>query len=565
MHVFFLSRIEPTILFYFVLHRARTTKLLFLFTEMASYNALNEQQQLYTGQYFATWESAIAYVQKWCNTQGFQTRLGRSDRNAKGEYRKLTIVCQHAGKYRSPLTELQANNNENSLQEKASKTVQINCKAHVNLSRPEKNNDNQYVFITTISNEHCHELNCQRVNYENEVRMTEEMLKDIEFLTKKVHLSTTQQRLYFEEKYPNQKIRSDILRREIQKYRPSAKDLNNDASKLYEHLMQLKENDVRWQIFVEFDEAKVLRRLFWMSPNQIELWIQYHDVIINDITCKTNRYNMALSLFVIIDNHNCSRLVCQALVDDETAEAHIWILECTLLATGGKRQSENIIGGLIPLVFMTDSDPAVDAACIRVYKGCYAMHCIYHINQNLYKNLSKPLGENYSQFLSEFYNARNSLSQERFEHLFQELIKKYEHISHYLNRLYNSKTYWAFCYTSTIFTASTQTTSRVEGLNAVLKRELINSNTSLVELNKTIERRHQEEERQKEYAFWKSVIPCIINSQTANFLFPAIEAMIKNYLADPLYNIQTQEINQSVYYKCEQFELDVNIFEQVRK
>ena len=41
--------------------------------------------------------------------------------------------------------------------------------------------------------------------------------------------------------------------------------------------------------------------------------------------------------------------------------------------------------------------------------------------------------------------------------------------------------------------------------------------------------------------------------------------MIKNYLADPLYNIQTQEINQSVYYKCEQFELDVNIFEQVRK
>src|SRR4051812_38409076 len=92
----------------FGLHRARTTKLLFLFTEMASYNALNEQQQLYTGQYFATWESAIAYVQKWCNTQGFKTRFNRSERNAEGEYRKLTIVCQHAGKYRSPLTELQA-------------------------------------------------------------------------------------------------------------------------------------------------------------------------------------------------------------------------------------------------------------------------------------------------------------------------------------------------------------------------------------------------------------------------------------------------------------------------
>lgn len=529
---------------------------------MASSTSPNEQQQLYIGQYFVTWDTAIEYVQKWCNIQGFQTRFNRSERNAEGEYRKLTIICQHAGKSRKPLTELQTNKEKS--KKKINKSIQMGCKAHINLSRPERDNINQYVYVTTISNDHCHELNCQLVNYENEVMMSEEMLKDIEFLTKHVHLSTTQQRIYLEEKYPEQKIRSDILRSEIQKYRPSAKDLSNDASKLYEYLIKLKDNDTRWQIFVDFDETKVLRRLFWMSPNQIELWIQYHDVIINDITYRTNRYNMALSLFVAIDNHNCSRLVCQALVDDETADAHIWILECTLLATGGKRQNENINGGLIPLVFMTDSDPAVDAACIRVYKGCYAMHCIYHINQNLHKNLFGPLGENYSQFLNEFYNARNSLSQERFERLFHELVEKYKQISNYLNNLYKSKTYWAFCYTSTIFTAATQTTSRVEGLNAVLKKELINSNTSLVQLNKTITRRHQEEERQKEYAFWKSVIPCVIVSQTANFLFPAVETIIKNYLTDPLYNLQVQEINQSVYYRCEQFDLNqFNIFEQV--
>ncbi len=530
---------------------------------MASFNTLNEQQQLHIGQYFVTWDCAIEYVQKWCNIQGFQTRIDRSKRNAEGEYKKLTITCQHSGKSRKPLTELQTNK-EKSSKKKISKSIQMGCKAHVNLSRPEKDNDNKYVFVTTISNEHCHELNCQLVDYENGAKMTENMLKDIKFLTKKVHLSITQQRLYLEEKYPDQTIRSDVLRREIQKHRPLAKDLNNDASKLYEHLIKLKENDIRWQIFVDFDENKVLRRLFWMSPSQIELWAQYYDVIINDVTYKTNRYDMALSLFVAIDNHNCSRLVCQALVDDETTEAHVWILECTLLATGGERQNEMIDGGLIPLVFMTDSDPAVDAACIRVYKNCYAMHCVYHISQNLYKNLAGSLGENYSQFLNEFYNARNSLSQERFEKLFSELIEKYSQISNYLNRLYTSKTYWAFCYTSTVFTAATQTTSRVEGLNAVLKRELINSNTSLIQLNKSINRRYQEEERQKEYAFWKSVIPCVIDLQTANFLFPAIEKMIKGYLTDSLYNLQIQEINQSVYYRCEHFELNqVNMFEQV--
>jgi hypothetical protein len=59
------------------------------------------------------------------------------------------------------------------------------------------------------------------------------------------------------------------------------------------------------------------------------------------------------------------------------------------------------------------------------------------------------LDENYLQFLNGFYNARNSLSQEKFEHLFHELVEKYEQISNYLNNLYKSKTYWAFCYTLT--------------------------------------------------------------------------------------------------------------------
>src|SRR5207248_3352439 len=160
--------------------------------------------------------------------QGFQTRLSRSKHNTDGQYQRLTIICQHAGNNRKPLTEMQANSEKTS-KEKISKSIQMGCKAHINLSRPERDNVNQYVFVTTICNEHCYDLNCQLVDYENEVKMTEEMLKDIEFLTKNINLSTTQQRLYLEEKYPNQKIRSDIFRREIQKHRSSTKDLSNDA------------------------------------------------------------------------------------------------------------------------------------------------------------------------------------------------------------------------------------------------------------------------------------------------------------------------------------------------
>ncbi len=35
-----------------------------------------------------------------------------------------------------------------------------------------------------------------------------------------------------------------------------------------------------------------------MTPEQVENWIQFSDCVLNDVTHKTNRYGMALSLFV---------------------------------------------------------------------------------------------------------------------------------------------------------------------------------------------------------------------------------------------------------------------------
>ena len=70
-----------------------------------------------------------------------------------------------------------------------------------------------------------------------------------------------------------------------------------------------------------------------MTPDQMESWCRYSDVIINDNTAKTNRYEMALSFFVAIDVNMKSRIVAQALMDRETKDAYAWILQCTLDAT----------------------------------------------------------------------------------------------------------------------------------------------------------------------------------------------------------------------------------------
>src|SRR5947207_2576450 len=151
-----------------------------------------------------------------------------------------------------------------------------------------------------------------------------------------------------------------------------------------------------------------------MSSTQITLWLEYYDVILNDNTAKTNRYQMPLSLFLIVDNNTRSRLVAQALISDETTESYKWILECTKKATMVE-----------PLVFVTDADPAADAAIGQEYEMTYPIHCIFHISENLPKNTKSKLSDLYENFLRDFYHCHNSLCEELcYERCFN-LTEKY--------------------------------------------------------------------------------------------------------------------------------------------
>ena len=153
-----------------------------------------------------------------------------------------------------------------------------------------------------------------------------------------------------------------------------------------------------------------------MSPEQVQLWMTYHDVILNDNTHKTNQFNMPLSLFTAVDNHFRTRLVAQALVNDETKETYEWLLTSTLQATNHT-----------PQVFITDSDLGMDAAIDSQYSGVYQLHCIYmyHISQNLMRNLKASLGASYNDLVKDFYSCRNDLSPAGFEVQWNKLIATY--------------------------------------------------------------------------------------------------------------------------------------------
>ncbi|CAG8811945.1 3090_t:CDS:2 [Cetraspora pellucida] len=106
--------------------------------------------------------------------KGFKTWLGRSTAMGTDKVmRKRTIYCRHSGQYK-------AKNPEN-----PGTSVRQGCQWHINLSRPLKQNLNSLVYITTLVDEHNHELSVEALQFEKLKAFTKEMQDDIAFYVKK--------------------------------------------------------------------------------------------------------------------------------------------------------------------------------------------------------------------------------------------------------------------------------------------------------------------------------------------------------------------------------------------
>jgi hypothetical protein len=275
-----------------------------------------------------------------------------------------------------------------------------------------------------------------------------------------------------------------------------------------------------------------------MSPDQLKIWHYYNDVILNDNTAKTNWYEIALSFFVVIDNNMKSQIVAQALLDRETKDFYVWVLQCTLEATG-----------IAPKVFVTDADPGMDVAIQIKYPLTFSIHCIWHIGQNLPLRLKSKLGGSFDQFKKNFYECRNSLVKEIFKQRWSDLLVKYPNAANYLERsLYPSKKFWAHAFNSNIFTIDIQTTSCYESVNATFKRLLFNSNSTLIDVFHAVEERLEEEEDNNDYINWKNSLPYSQSSTIASNAFTNIIDELKLFVTSIIQKVHYSEMEMAFNY-----------------
>ncbi|CAG8668959.1 2853_t:CDS:2, partial [Ambispora gerdemannii] len=434
-------------------------------------NIPNKAINLRTGYVFSSWEEVDTIMEAYGKQQGFTIIKKRLDRYSDGSIKHRGFGCEFGGRYQ-PKKQIDIYNHRDH------KSKRQECEWHANVNCPK---NFPRITLTTLTDIHNHTL------YSD----TKKLLKA---------------------KFPTQSILDCDLINAIQKFKVKT-DVAQDASRLLQTLIRHKSHDPEWFVEFQLDDENRLIRLFWMSPTQITLWLEYHDVILNDNTAKTNRYQMPLSLFLAVDNNTRSRLVAQALVSDETTESYKWILECTKNATMTE-----------PLVFVTDADPAAEAAIGQIYEATYQVHCIFHISENLPKNLKSKLYNQYESFIYDFYQC------------------------HYLMRvLFPSRQAWARAFTSKIFTAGIQTTSRVEGFNNIIKRVLA-ANSTLCDLADALDARLEDEAKWNQFFEYRTMSSCMGITSVGRDLFPAIDKVMSEYLTPHILSAERLEMAQCLYF-----------------
>ncbi|CAG8457760.1 22584_t:CDS:1 [Dentiscutata erythropus] len=107
-----------------------------------------------------------------------------------------------------------------------------------------------------------------------------------------------------------------------------------------------------------------------MSLEQIELWLKFNNIVLNDCIVATNCYKIALLIFLIVDNYLHSRMVVQTLIDNETMESHSWIFQ----------HIKNVTHNAAPRAIFTNANPAISVAIHDEFLMTKALHCMFHIS-----------------------------------------------------------------------------------------------------------------------------------------------------------------------------------------
>ena len=491
------------------------------------------QYNLHIGDIFDDWQSVDTFIHQYCLERGFGYQVFRNDKdqNDSSIIRRKSFRCSSSGTY-----EARKGIDQNLHRQR--NTNKCNCEWHCNFTFPKTAHQ---IKCTTLKDEHSHELIPNQIAHTiaRYRRFNSNMIQDLEFFTN-CKVAPIVQLEILKKKYPEHVFHKQDVYNAIYRLQKDCKDESLDSSSLLEIFFEKITQDLRWKVFVRHTgKERRLSGIFWMSPSQQELYQRFYDVVLNDNTCKTNKYNMYLSVFMIKDNYGKFRNVANALVDNELSSTYVWILQCLANST------DNII----PKTFWTDSEPGLINAVSQVFPTTHHFYCLFHIWQNIIKHLRSKLGTDFHLFSQAFYLCRNALSIELFEQKWKYMVETFPACNNYMTKtLYANRISWAKCYTPFHFNAGIQSTQSVESFNGIIKKAL-NSASTLCDVEKAIDKRHEQESQYCKLVDLKSQQTTVGLPHLSSQFFSNVDTVLVHFLTPLILSWQRFQISQSFTYE----------------
>ncbi|CAD6942254.1 unnamed protein product [Tilletia controversa] len=253
---------------------------------------------------------------------------------------------------------------------------------------------------------------------------------------------------------------TNVVTAERKKRRETLNTYGGDVASLLSWLAKEKVKDARFTYsFHCHPQTGALQRLFMSSPVMIDALGQFGDVLIADVAQGRNVYNMPLNVFSVIDGCGKTRNIGYAVQDREDHASHAWVLHALLRTTGKK-----------PSVIISDQDAAFISAVREVLPTSHHVLCLYHLWQNIVKQLKGKLRGQWVSFAQSFWRVYKAPSPNAFEARWRDLLESYPRARTYLETYqYKNRRSWAAAWVRTRFTADTRTTGRVESENGLSK------------------------------------------------------------------------------------------------
>ncbi|KAK8935491.1 Protein FAR1-RELATED SEQUENCE 5 [Platanthera zijinensis] len=184
--------------------------------------------------------------------------------------------------------------------------TRVNCKAKIDIR---KNKDDMWV-VTGFIKEHNHELDTPRkakrhrshnvLHKDKEVKKLMDQLYSVGMGPAKITRILNATNI-------NSSISAKQVSMNLSEHRKN--NIGNEGASVSAYLKKQQELDSNFYFDIELDSNLVIRSFFWVDSRSRNDFLTFGDVVVFDVTYKTNKFMMSFAPFIGVNHHRQSILL----------------------------------------------------------------------------------------------------------------------------------------------------------------------------------------------------------------------------------------------------------------